>query len=185
MGLIDNIEFNAKLRNHYVGKENIYRLGFVWHYRFNHGKSLGSTEWFGKPFMLPQGMSRNEGFKVLSYLTDFIEKEESYEPCSFQSVIALENILDLEQLGFRRVKDNDMMIKVIDLFTVYGRKLYFKLSPYYHKYFEWYTENVTLEEVKNIYAKYGIEFKDIVWNDKKNEIKQAKVLKHDNKINRP
>ena len=94
MGLIDNIEFNAKLRNHYVGKENIYRLGFVWHYRFNHGKSLGSTEWFGKPFMLPQGMSRNEGFKVLSYLTDFIEKEESYEPCSYQSVIALENILD-------------------------------------------------------------------------------------------
>ena len=36
MGLIDIIEFNAKLRNHYVGKGNIYRLGFVWHYRFNH-----------------------------------------------------------------------------------------------------------------------------------------------------
>lgn len=177
MGLIDNIEFNAKLRNHYVGKENIYRLGFVWHYRFNHGKSLGSTEWFGKPFMLPQGMSRNEGFKVLSYLTDFIEKEESYEPCSFQSVIALENILDLEQLGFRRVEDNDMMIKVIDLFTVYGRKLYFKLSPYYHKYFEWYTENVTLEEVKNIYDKYNMEFQDIKWTDETKEENHTRVLK--------
>ena len=49
----------------------------------------------------------------------------------------------------------------------------------------WLWTGFTLEEVKNIYAKYGIEFKDIVWNDKKNEIKQAKVLKHDNKINRP
>ena len=30
-----------------------------------------------------------------------------------------------------------------------------KLSDLYSKYFEWYVENVTLEEVTNIYSKYN------------------------------
>ena len=35
--------------------------------------NVGVVDWPCKPFMLPNGMTREECFKVLSYLTDFIE----------------------------------------------------------------------------------------------------------------
>ena len=39
----------------------------------------------------------------------------------------------------------------------------------YNKYFEWYTENVTKEEVEEIYKNIGIEFKDIIWLDREDK----------------
>lgn len=54
---------------------------------------------------------------------------------------------------------------------------YLKKSELYHKYFDWYIENVTLEEVTNIYDKYNMKFRDIVWIDAQNEKEQSKVLK--------
>lgn len=55
----------------------------------------------------------------------------------------------------------------------------FKKSDLYQKYFEWYSENVTLNEVKEIYTKYNMEFKDVLFpEDKKVYIK---TLKKDNK----
>ena len=41
----------------------------------------------------------------------------------------------------------------------------FQKSKLYPKYFEWYTEGVSKHEVKKIYEKLGLEFKDIVWLD--------------------
>ena len=67
--------------------------------------------------------------------------------------------------------------KILNLFTVSGRLLLFKSSKLYSKYFEWYVENVTLEEVTNIYAKNNMIFKDIVWLDNKNAKGHSKVLK--------
>lgn len=57
---------------------------------------------------------------------------------------------------------NDDSPEVIDLFTITGRILLFKKSKQYQKYFEWYTEGVTFDEVKSIYDKCGIEFYDLV-----------------------
>lgn len=128
------------------------------------------------PFMLPKGMTREEGFKVLSYLTDFIEKREDTESCSLKSVTTLDGVLDLERFGFTRVCEDDEN-KILNLFTVSGRILLFKRSKLYEKYFEWYVENVTLEEVTNIYAKYNMEFKDIVWLDNQNDKAYSRVLK--------
>lgn len=128
------------------------------------------------PFMLPKGMTREEGFKVLSYLTDFIEKREDTESCSLKSVTILDGVLDLERFGFTRVCEDDEN-KILNLFTVSGRILLFKRSKLYEKYFEWYVENVTLEEVTNIYAKYNMEFKDIVWLDNQNDKAYSRVLK--------
>ena len=51
--------------------------------------------------------------------------------------------------------------EVIDLFTVAGRVELFKRSKHYSKYFEWYVENVTFDEVKDIYHKCNIEFSDL------------------------
>lgn len=50
--------------------------------------------------MLPKVMTREEAFKLLLYLTDFIEKRDDTEPCSLKSVRTLDSVLDLERLGF-------------------------------------------------------------------------------------
>ena len=102
---------------------------------------------------------------------DNLNREKQYygtNPCSYQSVMALNNALDLERLGFTKIKANINDNDIIDLFTVSGRLQLFKNSKYYSKYFEWYTENTTLAEVKTIYAKYGIEFYDLIINDNSN-----------------
>ncbi len=162
-----NYEFEAELEDHQIGNQNIYRLHYVNYHRIGeqYGKTdnnIGVIDWPFKPFMLPDGMSREDGFKVLSYLTDYIEKKLNLSPCSYKSVSNLNNVLDLERLGFKRVNtdvnDND----IIDLFTVSGRLLLFKNSKNYQKYFEWYTENITLDEIKSIYDKCGINFYDLI-----------------------
>ena len=162
-----NYEFEAELEDHQIGNQNIYRLHYVNYHRIGeqYGKTdnnIGVIDWPFKPFMLPDGMSREDGFKVLSYLTDYIEKKLNLSPCSYKSVSNLNNVLDLERLGFKRVNtdvnDND----IIDLFTVSGRLLLFKNSKNYQKYFEWYTESITYDEVKAIYDKCGINFYDLI-----------------------
>ena len=70
----------------------------------------------------------------------------------------------MERFGFRRVDEKDEE-KILNLFTVTGRLLLFQKSKLYPKYFEWYTEGVSKHEVKKIYEKLGLEFKDIVWLD--------------------
>lgn len=162
-------EFEADLENHSLGNQNVYRLHYLDYHRI--GESYGMRpnnvsvmDFYFQPFLLPNKMSREESFKVLSYLTDYIEKEKHLLPCSLNSVAILDEILELDRLFF--VKLNTSYDKcsneVIDLFTVTGRVLLFKQSKYYSKYFEWYTENVTLEEVKTIYEKCGMEFTDVL-----------------------
>lgn len=174
------LEFDATFTNHSVGNQNIYRLHYINYHRIQeyYGRqdnNIGVINFSCEPFMFPKGMSREEGFKVLSYLTDFIEKRDDTEPCSLKSVRTLDGVLDLERFGFKRVKEEDEN-KILDLFTVSGRLLLFKRSELYQKYFEWYIENVTLEEVMDIYAKYGMEFKDIVWSDAQDEKGHSKKL---------
>ncbi len=163
-----NYEFEADLEDHQIGNQNIYRLHYVNYHRIYeyYGRTdnnVGFIDCSFEPFMLPKGMSREDGFKVLSYLTDFIEKHQNLDSCSYQSVLALNSVLDLERLGFQKINVNDS--DVIDLFTVTGRLLLFKKSKYYPKYFEWYTENVTFDEIKDIYAKCCINFYDLILSE--------------------
>lgn len=167
-------EFDAELEDHPIGNQIKYRLYYIKYYRKKEKKSgnVGMIDWPFQPFMLPEEMNREDAFKVLSYLTDFIEKKFDLEPCSYKSVATLNDALDLERLGFQRlsatVEDDD----VISLFTVAGRVALFKKSRHYPKYFEWYVENVTFEEVKNIYHKCGIQFYDLK-EIKEEEVKEA------------
>ena len=101
-------------------------------------------------------------------MTDFIEKREDIEIGSLAGVIVLDKVLELERFGFKKVREDDEE-KITDLFTVSGRILLFKMSRLYKKYFNWYTQNVSREEVKDIYAKYNVVFEDIVWRDKDND----------------
>ena len=161
-----NYEFETELEDHQIGNQNIYRLYYIDYHRIGEysgrtDNNVGVIDWPFRPFMLPEGMSREDGFKVLSYLTDFIEKKLNINPCSHKSVSTLDSALDLNRLGFKRInaKINDQ--DIIDLFTVSGRLLLFKKSRHYQKYSEWYTEGITFEGIKVIYSKCGIEFYDL------------------------
>lgn len=161
-------EFDAELEDHNIGNQNIYRLYYINYHRIgegygNHKNNVGVIDWPFEPFIIPCGMSREDSFKVLSYLTDYIEKEMNLEPCSYKSVAALNDALNLESLGFKRVNLSldSTSSDVIDLYTVTGRLQLFKKSNHYQKYFEWYKEDITLDEVINIYQKCGLLFCDI------------------------
>ena len=162
-------EFEAELEDHPLGNQNIYRLHYINYHKFGEsygqqGKNVGVVDWPFKPFVLPNEMNREDSFKVLSYLTDFIETQLNLEPYSHKSVSILDDILNLERLGLRKldVSLDTASADIIDLFTVSGRLQLFKNSSLYQKYFEWYIEGVVLDEVKNIYNKCGIEFYDLV-----------------------
>lgn len=166
-------EFNAVLEDHPIKRRNIYRLHYVNYHRIGENTNysrdnIGLIDMPFEPFMFPEGMSQEEGFKVLSYLTDFIEERSDIEICSLKSVSTLVNALDLERFGFRRIPEKDER-NIIDLFTVDGRLQLFKESEFYPKYFNWYKEGITLEEVKEIYKKHNMEFSDIKWSDDENK----------------
>ncbi len=159
-------EFTAELENHAIKDSNIYRLYFLDYYRIGYGyeskeRNVGITDWPFEPFMLPENMMKEDAFKVLSYLTDYLEKNYNLEECSFQSVKLLNDFLNIPRFGFKKVnEDNDE--KIINLYTVVGRIGLFKKSKYYSSYFEWYQENVSLDEVKEIYQKIGLDFTDVI-----------------------
>lgn len=171
-------EFEAEFTNHPFGSSNIYRLHFLNYHRIgeNYGmapNNLAVVDFPYTPFMLPEYMNGEEAFKVLSYLTDFIESTYNLKECSQRGVKLLNEILDMGELGFTKVdiqtEDN---IDINDLFTVTGRIALFKDSKYYSKYFEWYTEGVTLEDVIGIYEKYGREFSDLILKENLDKIKK-------------
>ncbi|MCI8446547.1 MAG: hypothetical protein HFH31_03520, partial [Bacilli bacterium] len=78
-------EFDAELEAHPFGNQTKYRLYYMKYYR-KQDSTVGAMDWPFIPFMLPEGMNREDAFKVLSYLTDFIERRLDLEPCSYKSV---------------------------------------------------------------------------------------------------
>lgn len=162
---------DVELEDHDVGDGNVFKLHYVNYHRIGYKKSLGVIDWFFDPFMIPEGMTKEEAFKVLSYLTDFIEANTELEECSLGSVRALNDAINLPRFGFRRLKNK---VEAISLYTVAGRLNEFKKSKFYDTYFEWYTPNVTREEVVAIYDRIGKEFSDVVISGP-TSIKQLKL----------
>ena len=182
LGVVDSrdYEFNGVFVNHPIGDQDIYRLYYVDYHRINEyngcdKNNIGMIDYPLKPFKFPEGMSREDGFKVLSYLTDDIEKQPDVGPYSLKSVRTLDKVLDLERFGFTRVEEKDED-KILNLFTVTGRLLLFQKSKLYSKYFEWYTEGVSRREVQKIYADLGLEFKDVVWTDEEEAKTKPKIF---------
>lgn len=179
VGLRD-YEFNGVFEDHPIGNQDTYRLYYVDYHRINEyngcdKNNIGMIDYPLKPFKFPEGMSREDGFKVLSYLTDDIEKQPDVRPYSLKSVRTLDKVLDLERFGFTRVEESDEE-KILNLFTVTGRLLLFQKSKLYPKYFEWYTEGVSRREVERIYANLGLEFKDVVWTDEEESKTKPKIF---------
>lgn len=178
--IMTNNDFDELWKKHPIEEHNIYRLHYVEYYKIGEGyldkPRIGRTQYMGKPFRFPKGMTREEGFRVLSYLTDFIEKDDNIEECSLKSMKTLDEVLSISRLGFVRSEEKDER-KILNLFAVAGRVSYFEKSSLYQQYFEWYSEGVTTEEVSKIYAKCGIEFYDLVLSRKNAEQEEVKILK--------
>ena len=153
--------------------KKIYRLRYVEFYLKNN-KGIGLVDWPCIPFTIPKGMSEEEAFKVLSYLTDFIEKKDEIKECSCASVIVLDEVLNKERFGFKKV-DEINENNITDLFTVGGRFSLFEKSELYKKYFNWYSENIKKSEIEEIYNKIGMDFQDIKWIEKDDS--KVKTLK--------
>lgn len=173
-------EFNGVFEDHPIGNQDTYRLYYVNYHRINEYEgcdhnNIGMIDYPLSPFKMPEGMSREDGFKVLSYLTDDIEKQPDVGPYSLKAVRTLDKVLDLERFGFTRVEETDED-KILNLFTVTGRLLLFQKSNLYPKYFEWYTEGVSRREVQRIYANLGLEFKDVVWADEEEAKTKPKIF---------
>ena len=132
-------EFNGVFEDHPIGNQDTYRLYYVDYHRINEYEgcecnNIGMIDYPLSPFKMPEGMSREDGFKVLSYLTDDIEKQRDVGPYSLKAVRTLDKVLDLERFGFTRVEEIDED-KILNLFTVTGRLLLFQKSNLYPKYF--------------------------------------------------
>lgn len=132
------------------------------------------------PYTPPEKMSLNDICKVVSYLSDYIEETFDIEPASQESVVRTSTTL--EQFGFTKIPTNDRgythitsdyymgrkLIRndkrspipaidgVVDLFTVEGFD-YFKNSDLYERYFNWYEEATSQEEIQAIYDKLGLD----------------------------
>ena len=154
---------NAILKDHPIDDCDIYRLYYI-NYHKTGGDNFGTFYYPLEPFKLPKNMTREEGLKVLSYLTDCIEARDDVDECSIKSVNMLDDML--EKYGFTRVDEDSK--NYIHLFTVTGIVPLFKQSKLYQYYFEWYIKNVTLDEILKIYSKYNMDFKNPIWINENN-----------------
>lgn len=143
------------LKSHHIENKNIYRFIHVYL------SSVHSVACFNNYpyFLLIPGISKEDSFKILSYLIDCIEEEYNFEVCSSKALVILNFIL--ENYGFVKlnndISNNINKSEVAVLYTVTGEVERFKNYKEYKDYFEWYTPNITFEEVKNIYKSIGVD----------------------------
>lgn len=95
-------------------------------------------------FKLPENMTRQEAFMLLSYIKDLVEKEYPKYLNELQKAILVDSLLDT--FGFKILQENNFD-NVINLFIVSGDRKKFAKSIYYSKYIDWYVEKVIYDEV--------------------------------------
>ena len=152
------------------------RLVYVGYEKFNAYDGfakLGETGCYSFPFYLPTGINLEDSCKIISYLSEKVEKELNLEPASQKSVMAVSGIL--EDYGFEKIdhyKPNryhstsfytpTMSINstgykhipgIVDLITYGGQEKHFEKSTHGENYFDWFTENVSKNEIFDIYEK--------------------------------
>ena len=152
--------------------QNVYRLVYIEYFNSGSGDILRHTSF--DYFLFPEGISEKDGYAILSYLTDEIERVLDIDKGGYTSVKNLNDIFDLERFGFKKIKYHGDYNKIKNIYTIqtFGilRSIFYKRP---NDLIEWYKKGVTKEEVENIYNKMGIEFKDVVWH---NEEKLTKKL---------
>lgn len=171
---IEELKNNAKaIRLIYVALENFKRYGT--------NKTLtGITINKSSTFKLPEGMSIEEACSVISYLSKVVEIQPGIAPASSNSVAAVSH--KLEDYGFVKLENSPFDIgythktteptrnkryfhieqrDTLDLMTVGGDFNLFKNTDLYDRYFNWFNENITRQNVRDIYEKLDILVKEL------------------------
>lgn len=143
--------------------------------RFDLKDKLGTIYNSSSPFKLPEGMTMQEAYKVISYISELVERTYNKEPASSDSVALTSHTLGSygfekiegfpkgyshsteEYTGRGKVIKETVIPATMDLYTVGGDFNQFKKSNLYSKYFNWFTENVSLQEVQAIYDRIGLQ----------------------------
>ena len=91
-------EFDSALDDQLVVKK-FYRMYFILYTRSQYAEGYFSSHSCSKPFLFPNGMSMEDGFKVISYLKDEVEKvcDPSFPLSLFNT---LDEVMNLERFGF-------------------------------------------------------------------------------------
>jgi len=136
-------------------------------------KKIGKTYNASSVFAIPDHLDVEKTCKLVSYLSDKIERIHKLEPCSSQSVARVSE--ELSKYGFKKVEGYDPIgyhatsiympiIKLdighgkeiegcVDLFTINGDPRLFRRCNLKNRYFDWYTENIKENEILKIIRK--------------------------------
>ena len=168
-----------KIRLYYVSLEQFKRYG-------TNDSKIGQSFNVSSPFKIPHGVRLEDACKIVSYLSEKVEKERNIEPASSRSVARVSEILT--DYGFERLPDYDHgythsvvdcsifgsplrkiskvapepIEGVVDLFTVGGDLKLFENSELFDRYFDWFSPNVTEKDVMDIYNLAGMRMCDVV-----------------------
>lgn len=146
-------------------------------------KKLGQTYGVSSPMLIPHGINIEEACKIVSYLSEKIERENDLEPACERSVALTSQIL--QEYGFLKMKgfnhghyhvtgkfprrkagtallSSEKIDGVVDLITVAGNPILFKQSEIYNRYFDWFTGKVSETEIRYIYEKAGINLDEML-----------------------
>jgi hypothetical protein len=161
-----------KIRLYYIALERFSRYGS--------GKRIGKTIGYSCPFKAPKGMTLKEACKVVSFLSELVEKDGTVKPASETSVQIVGSYL--KTLGFDKIDEKSkdyshrhavsldkkqalyiddstiippQFVGTTDLFTVDGDIKLFEQSDLMDRYFDWFTGWVTENQIKDIYSRIG------------------------------
>ena len=159
----------------YTKKFPRIRLMYVRLEKFNRtgdGNKVGASFGVSSPFIIPKGMKIEDACKIISYLSLKVERENNIEPASEDSVALVSKLLEdyyfdkcegkskpghyhsvseYHPLSKVRTIFDEQIEGVTDLMTIDGDDKLFKKSVLSKRYFDWFSENVSEEEIKDIY----------------------------------
>ena len=147
MNTKDNLlRFRRKMNN--LKKSLVDTSLFSIHYVELHSKesNLKNHNATSDTFMYPDEITKDEAHKLISYL---IKSDSEDGKITFESVSKTSK--KLESAGFIRIPY--CYNHSTELFIVEGDKELFKKSRYNDLYFDWYTEDYTIEEIESIKGK--------------------------------
>ncbi len=160
MELLDKLK---DLRNTILHKTRMRRV-FRFHYlslKNVNGQNDGVTELVCNKFMSPLGMDEDDSFIVLSYLYDKFGKVLGSNVSDFWRVHVLNQVMFA--YGFVKINDQINSDRISELYVLEGdveKHMKLKNNTF------WYTPDVSLDIVRDIYGEMGEIFKDLDSVDK-------------------
>lgn len=112
------------------------------------------------PFIMPVNISQADGFRILSYLIEKIQRDLSLSKCSKLSIDILND--NLRYFQFRPVLDNISLCT--ELFYASDNIREFKNSRFNKKGVCWFTTGVKFKEIQKIYRHAGYNISEPYFN---------------------